>query len=720
MNRLGPQDTGPQGRPSDVQLCDAGGDPEGSLDGGTAHVRGRRHLGVAVLVRHVEQGWILPRRAFGRSFFPGAWSVSSWSHVRPGRTPEAAARHGVEEELGCRITGLEPCGRFTHRAIDPRSGLIEHEHVHVFVALTSDDPRPDPARVAELATVDTLERAHHWLRHDGAPGAARAVDLARRHRVHVDGRAPVGPGHPGADRDGGVPVVITQRPRDRTEVVSRYTIFAGETPSGFLISHGLYGTFDLIPRALHEILFANRVRGHAPRFGRWSSEVTADDGCAGRDRGGEVGSGRSLETITDEDRAFLRRRGYLVGAGTDELGAFTAYSKQLHERRRHDLVFVVMPAYDCNLRCDYCFQDHLRHDPHYRHILEPMTVERADLTVRAMADIARRAGFDPDRHHRSVGLFGGEPLSARTEVAVRYLVARLADEQGIALWAVTNGTDLKRFSDLLGPDRIAGLQISVDGPRDEHDRRRVGADGRGSYDRIVSGIERAISRDCRVDLRVTVDARNLGSLTRLLDDVEARGWLASPLFTVNVAPLHPGGPGADSDLMIGHLGLSRGLDAAVDPRLARLGTVDRDLRDQIHTVLATGDSPDRSGQFCAAASSMYVFDPVGDVYACWERTAAPATRIGFVTPDGRYRANLHQELHWRNRLVGTHPVCRRCPYALWCGGGCASQAEIGTGHADSHLCQGYAGRFNRAARDAVARLVAGVPAPGPARPPACS
>ncbi|MFV0525600.1 MAG: radical SAM protein [Acidimicrobiales bacterium] len=712
-------------RRSDVQLCTAGGDPKGRLDGLTAHVRGRRHEAVAVLVRHVELGWILPRRAFGRLVFPGAWSVSSTSHVRPGQDPQDAARAGVEAALGCRIAGLELCGRFTYRATDPGSGLSEHEYVHVFTAFTGDDLRPDPVLVAELATVDTLERAHHWLRHDGAPGTARAVDLARRHRVHLAARTP-GPGEAGPepldgpDPDVGVPVVLSGRDWGRSEVVSRYTIFAGETPAGHLISHGLYGTFDLVPRRLYDILVANRVRGHAPRFGRWA-DPSADEAGPGPDRGSPPGSWppRPLEGIGADDRAFLRRRGYLIDAGTDELEVFTDFSKRLHEQRRHDLVFVVMPAYDCNLRCDYCFQDHLRHDAHYRHILEPMTVERADLTVRAMAHIARRAGFDPDRHHRSVGLFGGEPLSALTEPAVRYLVARLADDEGTPLWAVTNGTELKRYSDLLGPDRIASLQISVDGPRREHDRRRVSADGRGSYDRIAAGIERALSRGCRVDLRVTLDARNLGSLTRLVDDVEARGWLASPLFSVNVAPLHPGGPGAEADLLIGHLGLSRGLDAAADPRLARLSSVDRDLRDQIYNTLATGGVPERSGQFCAAASSMYVFDPVGDVYACWERTASPATRIGFVTPDGHYRANLHQELRWRNRLVGTHPVCGRCPYALWCGGGCASQAEIRTGDADSHLCQGYAGRFNRAAREAVVRFTAGVPAPAPAAPPTC-
>ena len=61
--------------------------------------------------------------------------------------------------------GLRVVGRFTYRAEDPASGLVEHEVDDVLTGFHTGDPTPDPAEVSAwrwvtVAQVET-ETAEH-------------------------------------------------------------------------------------------------------------------------------------------------------------------------------------------------------------------------------------------------------------------------------------------------------------------------------------------------------------------------------------------------------------------------------------------------------------------------------------------------------------------------------------------------------------------------------
>jgi isopentenyl-diphosphate delta-isomerase len=44
---------------------------------------------------------------------------------------------------------VEELGHFTYRAVDPESGLVEHEYDHVFVGWFDGAPKPDPSEVSD-------------------------------------------------------------------------------------------------------------------------------------------------------------------------------------------------------------------------------------------------------------------------------------------------------------------------------------------------------------------------------------------------------------------------------------------------------------------------------------------------------------------------------------------------------------------------------------------
>ena len=117
--------------------------------------------------------------------------------------------------------------------------------------------------------------------------------------------------------------------------------------------------------------------------------------------------------------------------------------------------------------------------------------------------------------------------------------------------------------------------------------------------------------------------------------------------------------------------------------------------------------PDLRSAFCGAHTAMYIFDAFGDIYACWERTGDPSVRIGRVLEGGKVEINEGMNRMWRSRTPASNPVCRKCRYALQCGGGCAVLAEGRRGTIHSNHCDAFAARFRHSVATAYSAFVTG-------------
>jgi len=126
-----------------------------------AHRRGLRHLAISVFVFRGEE-LLLQRRAAGKYHSPGLWANTCCSHPAWGERIEACATRRLREELGLHLS-LRAAGVLDYTA-DVGGGLIENEHVHVFIGEGDDDMPacvPDPDEVAEVrwTNVDDVRRA---------------------------------------------------------------------------------------------------------------------------------------------------------------------------------------------------------------------------------------------------------------------------------------------------------------------------------------------------------------------------------------------------------------------------------------------------------------------------------------------------------------------------------------------------------------------------------
>lgn len=479
---------------------------------------------------------------------------------------------------------------------------------------------------------------------------------------------------------------------------SSYTIFVDlpEMPEYVLLVHGYTGANDRVSRSVADYLKSIAPRPAKPLHGEWSDEEGATTALP----------------PSDGTLHALARRGYLTEKSVaEEEGYFARISKVLHRQKANSAAtYIIMPTYSCNLRCGYCFQDYMRTNPAFQHLLTGMTPALVDRIFDAMPALeAERASSDGPR---SIGLFGGEPLLAENRPAVEHIVRRAHAMGPTRLWAVSNATELEAYEDLLGPGGIGSVQVTLDGPPREHDRRRIHADGSGTFDEIARNIDLCLQSQVSIVIRLNLDRLNISDVPELAAEMDRRGWAGHPRFSVYAAPIRPANDKTDRATTFDSWELDQALAALheEEPVTSIVGRQDSAITARARRLFdSRGDAiPEFRTSFCTAHTTMYIFDAFGDIYACWERTGDSRIRIGQVTEDARIELSGGMNKLWRTRTVASNPTCRKCKYAMHCGGGCAVLAEADTGRFHSNHCDGYAERFRHAVAQAFMDATLGV------------
>lgn len=70
----------------------------------------------------------------------------------------------------------------------------------------------------------------------------------------------------------------------------------------------------------------------------------------------------------------------------------------------------------------------------------------------------------------------------------------------------------------------------MDGNKSIHDKRRIRADGSGTFDSICDGINKILDIGIKVNLRINTDAENIGYLGELKEVFEKQGGLLIHYF----------------------------------------------------------------------------------------------------------------------------------------------------------------------------------------------
>ena len=447
-------------------------------------------------------------------------------------------------------------------------------------------------------------------------------------------------------------------------IKSQYTTIVDNVITGkaALLVHGLSGAIDLVSGSLYRWF----VGDHSP------------------------------DELPSQIRERLLARGYLWnGTCETEHNLFTQISSLLHNYRLQTTInsFWIIPTYKCNLRCTYCFQDHQLHAGKgiAQHDMQP------DEAIRLIESFDAIGGSGPhatDGKGRYITLFGGEPLMNSTAETVRAIVSH-GKRKGYRIGAVTNGVDLHEFKELLGPDAIRWIQITLDGIAALNDKRRLPLQ-KGTFDRIVNGITTALEQGCKVSLRTNVDRELMEHAETLEKWAEKKNWLKNPNFSWYMTPVenHASPPlrqAAVSNIELISSIRKAGISKIKPPYVGKFHRI-------FNTLVTHGITSEIETSACGSHTNMYFFDPNGLIFACAEQVGKPASAVGSFSLE-KNDMSVSENLKWQQRHVGNMPVCSRCANAFFCGGGCANAALLENNDFFGPRCNGIKDAMQFAGRE---------------------
>ena len=354
---------------------------------------------------------------------------------------------------------------------------------------------------------------------------------------------------------------------------------------------------------------------------------------------------------------------------------------------------VILPTYDCNFRCPYCFERHrlTRGQEWLGHEMKSEMVDAVFTALQKQRDQGYRV--------ESCSLYGGEPLLKENMATVRNICEHARD-MGLTLTAITNGYDLDAYIDLLEEFGFTRLQITVDGVGELNDRRRLHRDGLPTYDRILRNVALALDHGIDISLRVNVNGDNIGGVKALIDDLAARGLrearreereqaereLQEAKRAGKPVPRRKGffsyyfkavSEDKNSPTKVTERQV---LDAIVAAGIPPLDAIEKQSQysmplQGLLAAMKKDNFPSFSPAFCGSEQGMQAIGPDGLIYPCWDLVAMEEEAVGFTDEGmGRFFFN-YGKAKWRTRTSDLMKPCQTCPYIFICRGGCAPEAK---------------------------------------------
>jgi uncharacterized protein len=250
---------------------------------------------------------------------------------------------------------------------------------------------------------------------------------------------------------------------------------------------------------------------------------------------------------------------------------------------------------------------------------------------------------------------------------------------------VTNGYTLHEYLPDLDPSFVREIQITLDGTRDVHNKRRRLKNNDSTFEKIVANIDACLEKEIPVNLRMVVDKENLDNLPDLADFAIERGWTSHPLFKTQIGrnyELHYCQNGTSK--LYNRLELYQELYKLIK-EFPQILLFHKPAFSVIKFLQENGKLPKALFDSCPACKSEWAMDFTGSVYSCTATVGKPGEKLGTFFPEASLDESKIKK--WQQRDVLHIEKCLDCNLQLICGGGCGSIALNKNGNILSPDCR---------------------------------
>ncbi len=265
------------------------------------------------------------------------------------------------------------------------------------------------------------------------------------------------------------------------------------------------------------------------------------------------------------------------------------------------------------------------------------------------------------RHIKSVEItwFGGEPLLEKKRILEFHRkLEKFIDKKRINVGIITNGILLSRdfLFQISKYALLTHIQITIDGKKNIHNRKRKFKDGDGTYDLIINKVNE-IKKLTPLNLRINVDKQSIEGINELFEDFIKNEFHKEKNIYVN----------------FGHL---RKFTDHVIEDSHNFFTFNEYTRNQIELTkklkyygFKTNLYPSLFSTCMFAQVNSFVIDPKGDLYKCWDMPGVKKYTIGNIETFStlKYKPFYYSAMSY-------NPIdfvdCKKCKHLPTCLGGC--------------------------------------------------
>lgn len=438
------------------------------------------------------------------------------------------------------------------------------------------------------------------------------------------------------------------------------------------VSSGLIRLPLPVAEQLASFLGPERPRTAGTGYDRWETDLFDPDELP-----------EAVQPVFDQ----LLQGNYFVEADVNELEKLE--ERYRFHRENSPFHVTITTTMDCNLGCYYCYEDKTK---------QYLTKKGCDIIL----EWIREQAIEKNHERLYIDWYGGEPMLNRE--AIEYFseeALALCEELGMTYSAsmISNGT---RWPDdpaeFVKKIHLKHVQFSLDGPEQEHNKRRRYLDEAenpdGSFGTILDTIDSLLG-STKIYVRVNVDPWVGREALSLIDVFKERGWLE---------------PGLEFYPMLAAIGpLTENCGFLEQtPEVTRFQANFDELFHEFQSMVGQhmGSDALRHTQYypqavtinCAAVSdNAVIFGPEGRLYKCCLEVGDTQRSHGAIDLGGTCSSPIkgeapknslpvvnekalsgpaHATDRWDKYDPFSHEKCSQCQYLPVCMGGCPkSQIE---------------------------------------------
>ncbi len=359
---------------------------------------------------------------------------------------------------------------------------------------------------------------------------------------------------------------------------------------------------------------------------------------------------RSLLLTNSNEFSSLYEGGFIVRKDLEESERiFSDIKNQLGQSKC--LYLTIIPTSECNLTCKYCYEIE-------QHDFMPLAVQKNLIKF-----IKNNLN---NKERLFVTWFGGEPLLATSIINMisREIIA-VCEKGNIEYDAdiVTNGTLLNELVlQQLVRCKIKRIQVTVDGPKDIHDARRIFKNKykKSSFNTIIKGIKQAKGK-IPITIRINIDKQNKKFIYNFINYLKLESILGNDnSVTISLGYVYP---------------WSRKASGIKDEciSLGEFSELEQNLKNYINYENEFENSLISSQGLCKAICiDSYLIDPKGRLFKCWAEFGqdnAEVISIGnIISGINKYNDNEHKWVDYNP--IKIKKECGNCVFFPLCLGGC--------------------------------------------------